>query len=777
MKTNRFTIVQFLSDKLPILLILISMLSIIPFLSTPAFAQDGENGENDLSQWENWQPIAQKEGFTEQDISRLKAQKILMTNKAWKQVFDPYIQGELPLFITSDSLLNAYHVLYEESVMKLETANSTKLRKILKIVWNNLQSQDINIKGNPALHREAKQRALIIIGTALKLLNENDFKCDKETEKLIDEETARVEKAEGLLKPQWLGKPDPGFMALDYSRYKPRGFYTRSESLKRYFRAVSWLQSIPFRMNNDAEFLSILMLGNTLSENRMDSGEKTMVKKFFNCYRQFVGQKDDLDVYTISENATDITDANPDAGYLKNARKALVVKLGIKGSESEINDTFRFTPDNPDSPAEISFRIISAYRLPDAVMFFRTTDQKVFRRDFPTGMEVCAVLGSNFAAGLISPEDKEKLLKKIDECKPLFKGESLYLDYLNCLKALLEPPPADSPGFMKGEAWKIKSLQTVLAGWAQMRHTWALQAKQTAMYAGGAELPPGFVEPVPVFYAKMRGLTGKTGKLLKEAGAFSSREDIYAADIRETLELLRRLNLAKSAEVNEEDLSEADRNLYFFAQELGMLLKVEADYKNSGKYWSEAIQKMEKLVSQLEKGKKPEDQEILYRLEMRNQDVEFLWKELEDISEKLETLSRKQLRGEPQSEGDVEFIRDYGVRIARVMLYGGNSYLTPRDDAPRIVDVFNNHRKGKYLEVGISRSRALFVLYPYKGKEIFCQGAVMPYYEFTVTQRMNDKEWKTMLDGKDRPTLPSWILPIVSSGGIGDPGIKGDEGF
>ncbi len=765
MKNNKLTIIIFL------------MLTLILFLPSLVFAGETENGEYDLSKWETWHEIAKKEGFTDQDITGLETQKILMTNKCWKQVFDPYIQGELPLFITSDSLLNAYHVLYEESIMKLEIANSIQLKKILRSVWTNLQAVDNDIIGNSSLKKSAELRAMIIIGTSLKLMGEKDLQCDKETEKLINNETARVEKAEGIFKPSWLGKSDPGFIALDYSRYKPRGFYTKNDSLKKYFRTVSWLQSIPFRIKNDEELLSILMLGNALNESRLSSEEKTNAEKFFNCYRHFIGQKDDLDIYAVSRCSSCPEKMNLDAGYLEHARKSLISEYNISTDKQLMNDTLRFIPDTPDGRPEINFRIISAYRLPDAVMFFRTTNPEEFQREFPTGLEVCAALGSTFARSLISCEDKEELLKKIDECKSLFMGESLYLDYLNCLKTLLEPPSSEAPGFMKGEAWKIKSLQTVLASWSQMRHTWALQAKQTAMYAGGAELPPGFVEPVPAFYSDMKGLAGKTGRLLKEAGAFRSKEDIYAADIREALELLKRLNLAKSKDINTEDLNETDRNLYFMAQELTMFLKVEADYKDSAKYWSEVTNKLEKLASELEKGNLPKNEELLSRLEMRSHDIELLWKDLEDVSEKLEAISRKQLMWEPLDEKDVEFIRSYGVRIAGIMLYSGNSYLTPRDNAPRIVDVFNNHQKGKYLEVGISRSRALYVLYPYKGKEIFCQGAVLPYYEFTASRRLNDKEWKTMLDSKDRPALPSWILPIVSSGGIGDSGIKEDDGF
>ena len=62
------------------------------------------------------------------------------------------------------------------------------------------------------------------------------------------------------------------------------------------------------------------------------------------------------------------------------------------------------------------------------------------------------------------------------------------------------------------------------------------------------------------------------------------------------------------------------------------------------------------------------------------------------------------------------------------MLYGGNSYLTPRDDAPRVVDVYANPQESGYLHVGIARPRKMYVLYPWKGKTVLCEGAILPYY-------------------------------------------------
>ncbi len=51
--------------------------------------------------------------------------------------------------------------------------------------------------------------------------------------------------------------------------------------------------------------------------------------------------------------------------------------------------------------------------------------------------------------------------------------------------------------------------------------------------------------------------------------------------------------------------------------------------------------------------------------------------------------------------------------------------------------------------------------YPWQGKTVLCEGAVMPYYEFTHTTRLNDADWKTMLDSRQRPAIPAWFNTVI----------------
>ncbi|RKX39822.1 MAG: hypothetical protein DRP64_13675 [Verrucomicrobia bacterium] len=138
------------------------------------------------------------------------------------------------------------------------------------------------------------------------------------------------------------------------------------------------------------------------------------------------------------------------------------------------------------------------------------------------------------------------------------------------------------------------------------------------------------------------------------------------------------------------------------------------------------------------------------------------WKLLHFICMRLESIAHKQLRGADFSEIDNSFIQNYGKILAHLMFYDGNSYLHPRDDAPKIMDVYSNlTNTEKHLHVGVARARKMYVLYPWQGKTVLCEGAVMPYYEFTHTTRLNDADWKTMLDSRKRPAIPNWFNKVL----------------
>ncbi len=701
-----------------------------------------------------WQEQAAKQNLSPAEIERLGKQKFLIAPESGKQVFSFYLGGELPVFITSDSLLNAFHVLFEESVARLESANARRLPELLRFVWNRLAATAPRVTGKPALASDARRRARAVIGVALTLAGENPAGADALLAALINEEARRVTEAAGSRKPEWLGPPDRGFQVLDYSRYKPRGFYTRTELLRRHFRAVSWLQSVPFRVGKDAELLAALMLGDCFRLDRPKGADPPANwHSLCRCYQTFLGTGDDWDLTTLSWHAPHHLPVNLDGEQLGKVREALLAMAAREDKRPQINDQLRFIPDDPREAAEVGFRILSAYRIPDAVLFQRTTDPRTLKRASPSGLDVCALLGSSFARErLAAGKDGKKLLTIIDGAKalrrvPIHAEPSLYALYLDCLESLVGSPEPDAPAFMANEAWRIKNCQTALAGWAQLRHTWALQTKQNVSYLGAIRDPSALVEPVPEFYARLGRLVKDTRAALEEQGVLRDGRLAVAADIRAYLDVAVKKNLFKNgfdlAGLTEEEKLVIYNHDGLLRTALGGL---SADL-------------LGKLADQLGRGGKiPNDPTLRMLVASASARLGNQWEALAELCGRLEALAHKQLRGVAFNQRENDFLKGYGRTLARIMLYGGNSYFTPKDDAPRIVDVFSG--PSGYLEVGIGRPRALYVLYPFKGKEILCRGAVLPYYEFTHPARLDDAGWRRLLDSRDCPAPPAWLQPI-----------------
>ena len=191
---------------------------------------------------------------------------------------------DLPIFITTDSMLHYYHIFFETILMKLEKD------LFFEDIWNiSLEMLDASLEEYERSQgdiKEASRRNAAYLSVALELLrpkeeqmvNDDILKdeycepgMDAETcEKMIsslkgflgelssynyfsieegDEyrfnipaETSEIVKKEIELIEQHKGwENSPLFLYReDYSQYVPRGHYTKSEKLKNYFKALMW---------------------------------------------------------------------------------------------------------------------------------------------------------------------------------------------------------------------------------------------------------------------------------------------------------------------------------------------------------------------------------------------------------------------------------------------------------------------------------------------------------------------------------------------------------
>lgn len=199
--------------------------------------------------------------LTNEERTRLEKDGFCITGDAAGVGMSETYRNSSHVFITSDSVLALFHGMMRQTMLRRDAAMAKILQSKLKDCAHNLDGMNLEEPGaDPATCKTAMIRAKIVCGTAIRLLDPDWHGADPAIAREIDAEAARVEAARERVKPGWLGKPEPMFMGLDYSNCNPVGLHETEAGGKRYFRAVRFLQMIPFRLSRKEELYSACYL-------------------------------------------------------------------------------------------------------------------------------------------------------------------------------------------------------------------------------------------------------------------------------------------------------------------------------------------------------------------------------------------------------------------------------------------------------------------------------------------------------------------------------------
>lgn len=712
----------------------------------------------------NWKVAAQKETLSVSAINAIEKSGMTITNKGFKQIFEPYLESELPLFITADAVIFGYHALLEESLIRLERKNAVKLPITLRVLLDTIlvRSTGLSDKNNKATTRHskrldaaAKARATIFLATALRLTGEKFPSLDAELDSIVAQEVRRIMTANSVEKPDWLGKPDSGFSALDYSRFKPRGMYTESETMERYFRAISWMQAVPFRVEKEEELLSFIIMIKAYEDIRRHAYRTKLYFPPFPNYSELIGPPDAWDIKKHFWGNLDKFDMEElkkwQENYLDWAKPS-------SKPDITINDQLRFYPDARNTHAEVHFRVVSALQTPDALLF-----QKIMSmtQELPAVLSVPAALGASVSKDLLKPTCNQALLDTISAMAKFFENGGIYSFYLQTISQLLKPPEPEAPSIFSSKQWQLKSLQGFLSGYSLEKHALVLHAKESVLYGGMTMMPPGFVEPNPEFWGQMAQLCDRTLGYFDNVKAFDLDPKQTSIALKKAKRLLADKNFVRClTDFREGDVTPEEARLATLVSDL--LKSLWWSPKDTTKFVTSLAAEIDKLTAKLDDGTYLGDSRIAKYVEMEKQSIPVDWRKLSSICKHLEVLAHKQLRKRPLSKYDEKFIKSFGMSLGGILQYKGNSFLTPRDDSPRITDVAQDPVKGLYLSIGTCRPRALYLLYPYNGVPLLCRGAVLPFYEFHSTKRYSDPEWQQLLDSKDRPAVAEYLKELYS---------------
>jgi len=662
--------------------------------------------------------------FSEDEKEKLSRNGFLFTPSKYRQLFHIYEENDyagVGSFITVDTIIHLYHMFFDFSLRVLEEhALLPRLQKVsdellwaMKRAYMEAPSEEV---------REAAWRNLGVFAVASALtasdksgelaVEEMDW-LDGSLKEIIREEIdlCRTHTSVMPSKIMSFGEKEYGY-PFDYTQFTPRGHYTRSKGLTRFFMGMMWYGQFAFHPGSDRELLQTVLITRALYErNRNGDSLSALWDELYRPTVLFSGLSDDIGP---REMKAAMDKACGDCAIADFTRKDVLDSLRaelreIASGRSRIGSPF-FKTGGQD---KYEIRFMGQRFVPDSDILQRLTTTP--NRPMPMGLDVMAVLGSQVAKDLMLtkyadtweewteyPQKLDELIKEYKRTKPAEWEQNFYWHWLWNLKALLEiKETGRTPFFMRTSAYQYRSLYSTLASWAQLRHDTILYAKQSvaAECGGGSEEiqrwipepPKGYVEPNLEFYRRMKKLVSMTA------------------------EQTGRLNIP--------------------------LPRVCRPGWDGGEICTQS-----------------------------EGDLPHLWKQFEELVSILEALSVKELLGEPLTLAEHEQIRTFGSLLDHLTLaliraqtglptyVGWESVGGPDNEIATIADVHTVIGTNRVLEEGVGYASTVYAVVELEGRLKLLRGAALSYYEFVqpLENRFSDERWQEMLAKDETPPAPLW---------------------
>lgn len=477
-----------------------------------------------------------------------------------------YQTPKLPAFITTDSMLHIYHIFYDYTLRSVESNKLYDAAVSLTKTMIAASQQDLKAASTPEL-KDAAQRNLAYFAVASNLLT--GAAPPQSAKVMVNGDLALISSHGGRTKSNIIG------VEVDFSQFIPRGHYTRSEKLKKYFRAMMWYGLTAFPIPDGKKIgpehtLRALMITRNLASYKGDQ-----LKLWDMIYEPtvfYVGSADDYTFRQYSRISDTIFGKNPEINDLADMQKlnqfiVEVKKLPGPGIENFVADG--------GIPVGRQFRFMGQRFIPDSRILQELTHPKVDGRNFPKGLDVFAAMGSNRALDILDKTDglktvqgfmpqMDKMRKEMKETPRARWQSNLYYGWLWSLDSLIQPIPKGYPSSMQNQAWLDKSLFTGLGSWTELRHDTILYAKQSVSECGGGGEPEpvirNYVEPNLEFWTRLQWLNEYTRDGLNSRGLLNEKLKDKFSKLGDWLEFCRRITIKEltDAKVTDDEYYQMD---------------------------------------------------------------------------------------------------------------------------------------------------------------------------------------------------------------------------
>ncbi|MHA1929233.1 MAG: DUF3160 domain-containing protein [Candidatus Thorarchaeota archaeon] len=447
------------------------------------------------------------------------------TFKQIHEILEDNEDSNYPSFVSSDAVLHAFHIVYD---LALRDAEVYSFWDLLGNMTISLAEDSYDQYQNAPEGRwdDAALKNTAYFYVAAYLLD-NSTTVPSAVLSDVNEVLALIVAHDGFSDQWFMGYDD------DFSQYVPRGHYTRSETLEKYFMAMMWYGRIGFHLQpetpplpNDRgmdETAQAILISLALDNNIDSLGTGVSGYDVWDAIYHptvfFVGAADDLLPNEYRELIEDIYGANVTLESLDNdALLKDFIDSALMFREPLILSSR--LPDTGTMNMTKGMRFMGQRFIPDSYILGQLVYSNVgtpgLPRLMPMGLDVMAALGSDRAWDLLEDEkvyenyesQMQLMWDMIADMSDTEWTKNLYYLWLYSLLPLLTDPGEGYPLFMQSEAWVDKQLNTALGSWAELRHDTILYAKQSYTWelTAAPEVKHGYVEPLPRLYARLASL-------------------------------------------------------------------------------------------------------------------------------------------------------------------------------------------------------------------------------------------------------------------------------
>lgn len=443
---------------------------------------------DDLSQVKNLKHVKKELKLTKRHLQLLRKNGFVVNRGDFPQIESAYgsnVYTEIPSLVTADTVLQLVHTMNDSALRNAESIHLYySLRRMSKTL---LAATKARYERRPD---SAALRNVEYVAVGLRLLGE-EAQVPPEAFEKVEAEVALATAHNEL-------KESPIFgYRIDYTQFIPRGHYTRTEELKKYFAASMWFGLVPIALEQRVGNKVVPLPDNVRSVRYLvadwqTSGASRDWGVIDRVVGAFIGQANDL-------TPKDWIRAGGKLAALRRPAMSSKVMHGLVAGN-------------------LQFRLLAQRAIPDSVAMSALSGPK---RYWPHPLDVAALLGSGPAEALLSQNPgrfnhmhwpqynavRHALEREWWHWTSAQRTSSLYHRHLDLLHEFLKPMPVVAAHFYQTKAYGDLQLTTSLGSWAELRHDSLLYGEQSVAEMGDGEEPKhikGYVEPRPQFYKKAR---------------------------------------------------------------------------------------------------------------------------------------------------------------------------------------------------------------------------------------------------------------------------------